>query len=178
MGKGGYTGGTEGTPPGGRWDIVLCDYHVPAFRDFQALWIVRADGSDLPLIIVSGAIGEERAVEARKAGANDYVMKENLTRLIPVVDRELAEAEVQRRHRETQDAAATIEDHLDALMNITDDGVWSVDARDFCLLFFNKAFAGHFSSLGVETRRDKVQEEILPGETVVEEGKELYRRAV
>ena len=81
------------------WDICFCDFTMPQFSGKAALEIVKASGFDLPFIYVSGTIGEEAAVEAMKAGAHDYVMKNNLQRLVPAVDRELREARVRREHR-------------------------------------------------------------------------------
>jgi len=78
----------------GGWDIVIADYSMPLFSGMAALELLRESGLDLPFIVVSGAIGEDVAVSAMKAGAHDYVMKDNLTRLIPAVRRELREAKV------------------------------------------------------------------------------------
>jgi DNA-binding NtrC family response regulator len=66
---------------GGPWDVVLSDWQMPRFEAPEALAMFRATGSEAPFIIVSGKVGEEVAVEAMKAGAHDYVMKGNLTRL-------------------------------------------------------------------------------------------------
>src|ERR1039457_2906873 len=63
------------------WDLVIADYTVPGFSGLQALKLVRERGLDLPFIVVSGAMGEETAVEVMRAGANDYVMKDNRARL-------------------------------------------------------------------------------------------------
>ena len=71
------------------WDIVLADYQMPQFSAPAALEILKASGLDLPFIIVSATIGEERAVALMKAGAHDYVMKHNLARLVPAVARKL-----------------------------------------------------------------------------------------
>ncbi|MGI8999652.1 MAG: response regulator, partial [Candidatus Limnocylindria bacterium] len=76
----------------GPWDVILCDYQLPGFDALGALALVQASGQDIPCIIVSGAIGEETAVEAMRAGARDYLMKGKLTRLSPVIDREIREA--------------------------------------------------------------------------------------
>src|SRR5689334_15696334 len=70
------------------WDIVIADYNLPQFDALTALDIVKASGKDMPFIIVSGGIGESTAVAAMKAGAHDYLMKGNLARLVPVVERE------------------------------------------------------------------------------------------
>jgi len=82
----------------GRWDIVISDYSMPQFNMLAALALLRESGLDLPCIIVSGAIGEDIAVAAMKAGAHDYIMKGHLARLLPAVERELREA-VGRRER-------------------------------------------------------------------------------
>lgn len=78
------------------WDLVISDYSMPDFSGLEALETLRDCNLDLPFIIVSGNIGEDVAVEAMKAGAHDYVMKRNLSRLVPALDRELREAEVRR----------------------------------------------------------------------------------
>lgn len=84
------------------WDIVLADYNMPDFNAPQALRILQSARIDIPLIIVSGGIGEDVAVAAMKAGAHDYVMKGNPARLLPAVERELREADVRRRRREAE----------------------------------------------------------------------------
>ncbi|MBI5387457.1 MAG: response regulator [Verrucomicrobia bacterium] len=87
----------------GRWDAVLCDYAMPDFGGAEALAIVRDSGRDLPFIFVSGTMGEDVAVEAMRVGAHDYVMKGNLKRLVPAIERELREAEVRRDRREAEE---------------------------------------------------------------------------
>ena len=77
----------------GQWDAVLADYNLPGFNGMRALEIFRSAGLDIPFIVVSGTIGEETAVDMMKAGASDYVMKHNLARLAPALDRELKEAQ-------------------------------------------------------------------------------------
>ena len=74
------------------WDIILSDHNMPQFSSIAALEIVKASKADIPFIIVSDSIGEELAVAAMKAGAQDYLMKSNLTRLVAAVDRELKDA--------------------------------------------------------------------------------------
>ena len=87
---------------GEQWDAVISDFRMPGFTGMDALGILRSTGIDLPFIIVSGTIGEEIAVEAMKAGANDYVMKTSLARLAPSLDRELKEAQVRRDYKRAQ----------------------------------------------------------------------------
>lgn len=88
----------------GRWDIILCDYKLPRFSGLHALALFRETGLDLPFLIVSGNIGEDTAVEAMKAGAHDYIMKDRLQRLIPAIRRELKDAEERRLRKQTEEA--------------------------------------------------------------------------
>jgi signal transduction histidine kinase len=75
------------------WDVILCDYHMPKFDAQEALETLHEAGCDIPFLVVSGSIGEDRAVSLMKAGAHDYVLKDNLTRLVPAVEREIREAQ-------------------------------------------------------------------------------------
>ncbi len=81
------------------WQIILCDYNLPAFSAPQALTLLRGSGRDIPCIVVSGFVGEETAVSLMKGGAVDFVLKDNLSRLVPAVQREIREAEVRRQNR-------------------------------------------------------------------------------
>src|SRR5262245_26991443 len=74
------------------WDVVVADFSMPRFNALAALEVLKKKGLDVPFIIVSGTIGEELAVQAMRNGAHDYIMKGNLTRLVPAVQRELREA--------------------------------------------------------------------------------------
>jgi two-component system cell cycle sensor histidine kinase/response regulator CckA len=76
----------------GRWDVVISDHNLPRFDAPAALRLLQAHGVAVPFVIVSGQIGEETAVAAMKAGADDYVMKGNLARLAPAVERALRDA--------------------------------------------------------------------------------------
>jgi PAS domain S-box-containing protein len=110
----------------GAWDIVLSDNAMPGFGAAAALALCREADPDLPFVVVSGTIGEERAVEMMRAGAGDYFLKGNLIRLAPVVERELREAVNRRaRHRADQSAselAAIVESTDDAIISKTLDG--------------------------------------------------------
>jgi PAS domain S-box-containing protein len=84
------------------WDIIIADYRMPHFSGLAALELARASGLDLPFIILSGTIGEELAVEALKAGAHDYVMKDRMARLVSVVQREVFDARARSERRQTE----------------------------------------------------------------------------
>lgn len=88
---------------GSAWDLILCDCHMPLFSAEAALQIMQEKGEDIPFIILSGAIGEEEAVSLLKAGAQDFVGKDNLSRLIPAIERELREAGERKLGRRRQE---------------------------------------------------------------------------
>ncbi|KCZ71443.1 bacteriophytochrome (light-regulated signal transduction histidine kinase) [Candidatus Methanoperedens nitroreducens] len=81
------------------WDVIIADYIMPHFSGLEALRVLQRGGLDLPFIIISGRIGEDIAVDAMRAGAHDYIIKGNLTRLIPAIEREMHEAEVRRERK-------------------------------------------------------------------------------
>src|SRR3954471_16810316 len=85
------------------WDLILSDYNLPQFSAPEALKNLQESELDLPFIIISGGIGEATAVAAMKAGAHDYLMKGNLSRLSPAIERELREAANRRERREARD---------------------------------------------------------------------------
>jgi two-component system cell cycle sensor histidine kinase/response regulator CckA len=81
---------------GGEWDVILCDYSMPKFNALTALRVIKELSVDIPFIIISGTVGEIVAVEAMRAGAHDYLMKDNLVRLAATIERELMEVENRR----------------------------------------------------------------------------------
>ena len=98
------------------WDVVISDYSLPRFSGPEALKISKDWNSGTPFILVSGKIGEETAVEVMKSGANDYINKEHLTRLVPAVERELSDAEVRREREQAVEALKLHRDHLEELV--------------------------------------------------------------
>ena len=84
----------------GQWDMVISDYNMPQFNGMAALEIVRQHDPDLPFLVISGDIGEDIAVDAMRAGARDYMMKNNLSRLVPAISRELHESTLRRDARQ------------------------------------------------------------------------------
>lgn len=145
--RGGYdlTWEREDTPEGvrhalisGEWDVVTSDYNMPQFNALIALSILKESGLDLPFIVVSGKIGEETAVEAMKAGAHDYVMKNNLPRLVPAIDREIREAEERRKRREAEVALQTQFNQFSTIFDSMNAVIYVADLESYELLYMNK----------------------------------------
>jgi two-component system, cell cycle sensor histidine kinase and response regulator CckA len=111
------------------WDIVISDYTMPAFNALDALKILQDKGLDIPFLIVSGTIGEETAVSAMKAGAQDYLLKGNLARLVPAVERELREAEDRQRRHSAEQALALSEDRFKTLCVSAPLAIFQCDAE-------------------------------------------------
>jgi len=95
------------------WDVIISDYVMPRFSGLDALKILKGSGIDIPFIIVSGNIGEDIAVGAMKAGAHDYILKDNLARLVPAIERELGDAETRRQRRLADEALKKAHDELE-----------------------------------------------------------------
>ncbi len=95
-----------------RWDAVISDFSMPGFSGLDALQAFRRTGLDIPFIFVSGTIGEETAVVAMKAGASDYVMKDNMSRLAPVLERELVQSARRAAHRDAEAELRRFEQQL------------------------------------------------------------------
>jgi PAS domain S-box-containing protein len=112
------------------WSIVLADYTMPHFSGIKALRLLREKDLDLPFIFVSGTIGEDTAVLAMKEGANDYVLKGNIKRLLPAVERELREVEARRERRRAEDAAKESEEKFRLIFENANDGILLADMEN------------------------------------------------
>jgi len=111
------------------WDAVLADYNVPTM-DFRAtLKLLRDYSRDLPVILVSGSVGEEAAVELLRSGLTDFVFKDRLTRLPAAIRRGLDEAAERRARRAATEALRQSEERLRLVFEATNDGVWDWDMR-------------------------------------------------
>jgi len=98
-----------------QWELIIADYSMPSFGAMPALEILQQTGIDLPFIIVSGTIGEDLAVEAMHAGAHDYILKDNMARLGPAIDRELREARIRAERRQAEQDLRNSREELRAL---------------------------------------------------------------
>lgn len=122
------------------WDLIVADYVMPHFNGLDALALAREHRLDIPFIIVSGHISDDTAVAAMKAGAHDYVMKDNLVRLGPAVRRELREAELRRENRRADERLKAEQVFRGAIENSLPCGITAVDLEGH-QTYVNPAFA-------------------------------------
>jgi two-component system, cell cycle sensor histidine kinase and response regulator CckA len=123
------------------WDIVIADYTLPRFSAPAALELLQHQQRDLPFIIVSGTIGEDAAVAAMRAGAHDYLLKDNLTRLVPAVARELREAQERQKRIEAEQALRESEERFRQLAeNITESVFWMSEPTALAILYVSPAY--------------------------------------
>ena len=111
------------------WDIIICDYVMPGFMAPTVLSILKEKGLDIPFIISSGIVDEETAVTVLKQGAHDFVSKTKLSRLAPAIERELREAEVRRKQRQTEAALRENEARYRSLVTATAQVIWIANAQ-------------------------------------------------
>jgi two-component system, cell cycle sensor histidine kinase and response regulator CckA len=148
--------------PRAPWDVIVSDHRMPRFSALEALRILQSTGRDIPFLIVSGAIAEHDAVAAMKAGAHDYLMKDNLARLGPAVERECGEA-VQRAARRRADVAQRrSEAELRAVMAHVPDGLLTVSAAG-ALATMNPAAEKIFGVLAQEAVGRRAEDFLPPG---------------
>jgi PAS domain S-box-containing protein len=145
------------------WDAVLCDFRLPGFSGIDALSLFRSSGSDVPFIFLSGTIGEETAVQAMKAGASDYVMKDDLARLAPALERELAQAVLRAERRQAQFER---DRYFDLLQSVSDNTAAVIYAKDLQgrYLMVNRRFTELFR-VGSEQIIGKNDRELFPEQT-------------
>ncbi|HEX7406693.1 MAG TPA: PAS domain S-box protein [Candidatus Binatia bacterium] len=110
------------------WDLITCDWIMPGFGAPAALALLKEHSVEAPIIIIFGEVGEEVIVTAMKAGAHDVVSKQRLTRLVPVVERELRETEVRRARQRAEEALRSSERRYRRLFETAKDGILILDA--------------------------------------------------
>ena len=131
------------------WDVLLSDYNLPNLDFLEVLELHRAQRPDLPVILVSGSVGEERAVELLKRGVWDFVLKDRLARLVPAIEHSLREAAHRRAQLAAEEALRTSEAELQAALEMARAGHWVYDlARN--VFTFNDAFYRIFRTTAEE----------------------------
>jgi signal transduction histidine kinase/ActR/RegA family two-component response regulator len=173
----------------GSWELVLCDHVLPSFSSAEAQRIARESGVDVPFVILSGTIGEEAAVEALRAGARDVVLKTNLARLGPVVERELREAE-NRRHQahleheraelQTQlialnEQLLTSEEHYRLLFEQNPQPMLVYDRRTFAIITVNDELVVRYGYGREELLSMTIRDLWAPGSIAGDERRHRYR---
>lgn len=122
-----------------KWDIVISDYSMPRFSGLEALKLAQDKAPDLPFILISGVIGEDLAVEAMKEGAHDYIMKDNMKRLLPAVERELKEAVIRCGKKKAEEELRlknnAVESAAEAIVIANAEGE---------IVYVNEAFSGMY----------------------------------
>lgn len=119
--------------------VVISDFSMPEFNGLDALDLVRAHDTYVPFVFLSGTIGEERAIEALKRGATDYVLKDNMHRLLTAVERALEEAHERRARRQAEAELRETRDRLQSILGALQEVVWSMSVPDQRVIFTNDA---------------------------------------
>ena len=118
-----------------KWDLVIADYNIEGFSALDALAVLDQRGLDLPFIVVSDPIGEGIAAAALQAGADDIVMRSNLVRLVPAVERVLREETGRRERKQTEEALEETRLYLVSLIESSTDAIISTNKKGFVVLF-------------------------------------------
>jgi PAS domain S-box-containing protein len=126
------------------WDIIISDYALPGFSAPGALAILKEAGLDLPFLIMSGTIGEESAVAALLAGAHDFLLKGHPARLVPVIERELREAQNRHEKRQSEAALRDSEVRYRLLFERNPLPLWVYDIESLAFLAVNEAAIRHY----------------------------------
>lgn len=139
------------------WDVIIADYKIPRFGAHEALQILHHTGLDIPFIVVSGAIGESTAVEMMRAGAHDYLMKDNLLRLIPAIERELKDAKNRAERRRAEELSS----RLGRIVDKSPNEIYVFNAQSLQLLQANKG-ALQNSGYSWETLQSMILYDLAP----------------
>jgi PAS domain S-box-containing protein len=123
----------------GPWDVALSDYNVPGLPFREGLALLREHQPDLPVILVSGSVGEEEAVELLKTGLSDFVLKDRLTRLVPAIERSLREFSEAQSRRAMARALRGSEERYRLALDAARLGTWWHDTEQDILVFDDRA---------------------------------------
>lgn len=139
------------------WDVIIADYVMPRFSGLNALRLLQGKGLDLPFILVSGTIGEDLAVDAMKSGAHDYIMKGNLKRLVPAIERELREAVIRHEQKKAEEALLESEKKYKNLVDNALVGIYKTNLKGD-ILYVNDALT---KILEFQSKEEMMAESVL-----------------
>src|SRR5712664_630602 len=143
-------------------DVILSDFSMPGFDGMAALALARETCPDTPFIFVSGTIGEESAIDAVRSGATDYVLKNNLVRLPPAVERALREGKERAARRKAEEELAALRERLRSIVSTLPDVVWSVAVPSREILYVSPASSTVFG----RTQKEVYENRTLWGEPI------------
>ena len=121
-----------------QWDIILCDYKMPNFSGPSAIAVLKETNIDIPLIVVTGTVGEETAADCMRLGAKDYIMKGNLSRLCPAIARELEDAKVRNKQKQAEESLREIEERFAAAFHASPNMIAITRMADGKILDINE----------------------------------------
>jgi two-component system cell cycle sensor histidine kinase/response regulator CckA len=148
----------------GAWDVILSDWSMPQFTALDAIGILNETGLDIPLIIVSGTVGEEAAVAALRGGAADFIAKDKLSRLAPAIARELREAKVRDARRLAEDDLRASEARYRVLFDSSPLPMWVLDTATDRFLAVNEAATSHYGYTREEFAALTMTDVLLPAD--------------
>ncbi len=131
------------------WDVIISDYSMPQFTGLQALEILHKTGLDIPFIMVSGKMGEGEAITVMRAGAQDYILKDKLERLIPTIERELNEWKTRRLHQQAKEALEESEIAWETTFSAIADSIMLLNTEGI-VKQYNQAALNIFQRTGAE----------------------------
>ncbi|MEP6850065.1 MAG: response regulator [Acidobacteriota bacterium] len=140
------------------WDVIISDYRMPQFSGLEAFEVLKETGFDIPFVMISGTIGEETAVKALLAGVHDYLMKDNLSRLAPAIERGIEDAKNRKIQRETQEALRRSEERYRLLFDINPLPMWVYDLDSLRFLAVNSAAIEHYGYSEEEFRNMTIKD--------------------
>ena len=146
------------------WDIVLSDYKLPQFNGLDALKLFRRKNLEIPFIIISGTIGEELAVETMRKGASDYLMKDNLARLVPSIKRELDESRTRRERKKALEDLFKSEKKFKELVEMLPEMVFEIDLEGNIIIANSTAFKKFGFTNNKANKSINISNLIIPGE--------------
>lgn len=157
------------------WDVILCDYKMPNFSASAALSLIQEKNIDVPFIIVSGAIGEDTAVESMKSGAHDFLMKDKLAKLVVTIEREIREAQNRREKRATQEKLLMSEENFRHSLENSPMGVRIVTLEGETI-YANKEILNMYGYDNIEELKSTPHEKRYTKESLAEREKRNERR--